>query len=398
MSKIAYFKGSKNGIDAEIALQFTTDENELFLSFANSIKTSEGGSHELGFKIGLTETINEYAAKYKFLKERDKNFEGSDIREGLTAVVAVKIPENLILYEGQTKNKLFTQEAKTAVQKIVSEKLFFFLEENKADAASIINRIIDARNARLAAKKAREDVRQLKQAKSERVLFGKLTPAQTKVARDAEIFLVEGDSAGGTAKMGRDRKTQAILPLRGKVINVEKSKLSDLLKNEEVLSIISCLGAGIGEAFNVKNVRYHKVIIMTDADTDGAHIQVLLLTFFYRYMRPLIESGMVYLAVPPLYRIASQSSKRFAYAWDEIELEELKKDYGKYAIQRYKGLGEMNADQLWSTTMDPKNRQLIRITLQNAAQAERTVTTLMGENAALRKDWINENVDFEMDE
>lgn len=399
ISKIAYFSGSKNEIDVEVALQFTSDENELIFSFANSIKTSEGGSHELGFKIALTETINDYAFKYKFLKEREKNFDGNDIREGLTAIISVKIPEKIILYEGQTKNKLFTQEAKSAVQKIVSEQLYFFLEENKDDSSNIIKKIQSTREARLAAKKARESIRQLKNVKSERILFGKLTPAQTKNPQDAEIFLVEGDSAGGTAKTGRDRKYQAILPLRGKVINVEKTKLSELLKNEEIVSIISCLGTGIGKDFNLKNLRYHKVIIMTDADTDGAHIQILLLTFFYRYMRTLIEQGMIYIAMPPLYKITNNINNKSNYAWDDIELEELKKQYGlKYSIQRYKGLGEMNADQLWTTTMNPETRQLVKVSLENAAQAERRVTVLMGESTNTRKIWISNNIDFSMDE
>lgn len=397
-SKIAYFHGTKNEIEVEAAMQFSNDENEIFVSFANSIKTIEGGSHEIGFKLALTEIINDYAHKYKYLKERDKNFEGNDVREGLTAVISVKIPEKLISYEGQTKNKLFTQEAKFAVQKIISEQLYFFLEENKDDASKIIEKIIAARDARIAARKARENVRQIKNAKSERVLFGKLTPAQTHDPQLGEIFLVEGDSAGGTAKTGRDRRFQAILPLRGKVINVEKSKLSDLLKNEEIISIISCLGTGISESFNIKNLRYHKVIIMTDADTDGAHIQILLLTFFYRYMRPLIERGMIYLAMPPLYKIISGDKKKSAYAWDEIEADEIKKSYGKYYIQRYKGLGEMNSDQLWETTMNPQTRQLIRVSLENAVQAERRVTVLMGESTNTRKIWINDNIDFSLED
>lgn len=397
-SKIAYFHGTKNEIEVEAAMQFSNDENEVFVSFANSIKTIEGGSHEIGFKLALTEIINDYAHKYKYLKERDKNFEGNDVREGLTAVISVKIPEKLISYEGQTKNKLFTQEAKFAVQKIVSEQLYFFLEENKDDASKIIEKIIAARDARIAARKARENVRQIKNAKSERVLFGKLTPAQTHDPQLGEIFLVEGDSAGGTAKTGRDRRFQAILPLRGKVINVEKSKLSDLLKNEEIISIISCLGTGISESFNIKNLRYHKVIIMTDADTDGAHIQILLLTFFYRYMRPLIERGMIYLAMPPLYKIISGDKKKSAYAWDELEADEIKKSYGKYYIQRYKGLGEMNSDQLWETTMNPQTRQLIRVSLENAVQAERRVTVLMGESTNTRKIWINDNIDFSLED
>lgn len=397
-SKIAYFHGTKNEIEVEAAMQFSNDENEVFVSFANSIKTIEGGSHEIGFKLALTEIINDYAHKYKYLKERDKNFEGSDVREGLTAVISVKIPEKLISYEGQTKNKLFTQEAKFAVQKIVSEQLYFFLEENKDDASKIIEKIIAARDARIAARKARENVRQIKNAKSERVLFGKLTPAQTHDPQLGEIFLVEGDSAGGTAKTGRDRRFQAILPLRGKVINVEKSKLSDLLKNEEIISIISCLGTGISESFNIKNLRYHKVIIMTDADTDGAHIQILLLTFFYRYMRPLIERGIIYLAMPPLYKIISGDKKKSVYAWDELEADEIKKSYGKYYIQRYKGLGEMNSDQLWETTMNPQTRQLIRVSLENAVQAERRVTVLMGESTNTRKIWINDNIDFSLED
>ncbi len=397
ISEIIFFEGKEDDIEVEIAFQYNDGNSETFVSFANSVKTKEGGSHETGFKTGLTETLNEYARKWKLLKEKEKNFEGSDFREGLVCVISVKVPERLISYEGQTKNKLFTQEVYSVVKNILKTKLTYWLEENKKDAKTIIEKAYLSREAREAARKAREEVKQLKGQKKEKILSGKLTPCQSKDPSNIELFLVEGDSAGGSAKLGRDRKYQAILPLKGKILNVEKSQLKDLLKNEEISTIISCIGASIGSDFDIKNVKYGKVIIMTDADTDGAHIRILLLTFFYRYMRPLIENGYVYIALPPLYKLTNQKNKKHFYAWEEYELDDLKKENSSYEIQRYKGLGEMNADQLWETTMNPDTRQLIRVSIEDAALTERRVSTLMGDDASKRKDWINENVDFELE-
>ncbi|AHB99686.1 DNA topoisomerase IV subunit B [Mycoplasmoides gallisepticum S6] len=398
ISKIIPFKGDYEKIVVDGCFQYTDNESELIISFANSVKTSEGGSHENGFKQAMLETINDYSKKYKLINNKDKGFDWSDLKEGLSVVLSVQVPEKIIAYEGQTKNKLFTQEVKVAVAKILTQQLFYFLEENQADAKQLIERFKLIKEAKEAAKKAKENTKKLKSAKSERVLYGKLTPAQQKNPLQNEIFLVEGDSAGGTAKSGRDKRFQAILPLRGKVVNVEKSRLQDLLKNEEILSIISCLGCGIGNNFNIKNLKYHKIIIMTDADTDGAHIQVLLLTFFYRYMKELIEQGKVYIALAPLYKITAKNSNKSAFAWDDYQLDELRTKYGSYEVQRYKGLGEMNSEQLWTTTMDPSKRQLIQVSIQNAVQAERKVSILMGDDASIRKNWINENVDFSIEE
>lgn len=397
ISQIIFIEGKDLGIEAEIAFQYNDSNSETFVSFANSVKTKEGGSHETGFKTALTETLNDYARKWKLLKEKEKNFEGSDFREGLVCVISVKVPERLISYEGQTKNKLFTQEAYTVVRSIVKNKFTYWLEENKKDAKEIIEKAYLSREAREAARKAREEVKQLKGQKKERILSGKLTPCQSKDNVNTELFLVEGDSAGGSAKLGRDRKYQAILPLKGKVINVEKAQLKDLLKNEEIGTIISCIGASIGSDFDVSKANYGKIIIMTDADTDGAHIRVLLLTFFYRYMRPLIENGKVYIALPPLYKLTNTKNKKSFYVWEDYELDELKKTNSSYEIQRYKGLGEMNAEQLWETTMDPENRQLIQVSIEDAALTERRVSVLMGEDANKRKEWINNNVDFELE-
>lgn len=397
ISNVIYVTGKDDGIEAEVAFQYNDSSSETFVSFANSVKTIEGGTHETGFKIGLTETLNEYARKWKFLKEKDKNFEGSDFREGLVCVISVKIPERLISYEGQTKNKLFTQEALSVVKNTLRNNFIYWLEENKKDAKAIIEKAILSKDARIAAKKAREEVKQLKGQKKEKILSGKLTPCQSKDPELSELFLVEGDSAGGSAKLGRDRKYQAILPLRGKVINVEKMPLKDVLKNEEISTIISTIGAGIGPDFDKDSIKYQKIIIMTDADNDGAHIRTLLLTFFYRYMRPLIENKNIYIALPPLYKLINNKNKKEFYAWNEFELNDLKQQNPNYQIQRYKGLGEMNAEQLWETTMSPETRQLIQVSIDDLALTEIRVSTLMGDDSTRRREWIDDNLDFELE-
>src|SRR5699024_1748474 len=332
-----------------------------------------------------------------FLKEKDKNLDGNDIREGLTAIVSVRVPEQLLQFEGQTKGRLGTQEARSAVDAVISERFTYFLEENRNIAKKLIDKALKAKQAREAAQRARETARKGRNRRRDTILSGKLTPAQSKDPKKNELYLVEGDSAGGSAKQGRDRTFQAILPLRGKVINTEKAKLEEILKNEEISTIIHTIGAGIGTDFNLEETQYDKVIIMTDADTDGAHIQVLLLTFFYRYMRPLVEAGKVYIALPPLYKISKGKGKKeeVIYAWEEDELKQAVNQFKtNYMIQRYKGLGEMNADQLWETTMNPDTRTLVRVTLDNVTQAERRVTTLMGDKVAPRRTWIEDNVKF----
>lgn len=399
-SKIAkpiYIQAKDSQIEVEIAMQYTNDASDVIVSFANSVKTIEGGSHELGFKVALTDVINDYSRKFKILSQRDTNFDGTDVREGLSAIIAVRVPEHLVAYEGQTKNKLFANDAFSAVKKITITKLNFWLEENKKEAIKIIEKAKRSRDARLAARRVREEMRQIKGTKKEKMLSGKLTPCQLK-GDQTEIFLVEGDSAGGSAKMARDRKIQAILPLKGKILNVEKASIKDILANEEINTIISCIGASMGGDFDIKKVKYGKVIIMTDADTDGSHIQILILTFFYRYMKPLIESGRIYIAQPPLYKISKRNSKEFAYAWDEFELNDYKEKWPNHDIQRYKGLGEMNADQLWETTMDPLERKIIKVQINDAILAEKRITTLMGDDASIRKAWISENIDFEMEQ
>ncbi|MCM3691249.1 DNA topoisomerase IV subunit B [Neobacillus niacini] len=396
------FEGSHNGIEVEFAFQFNDGYSENMLSFVNNVRTKDGGTHEVGTRTAMTRIFNDYARKVSLLKEKDKNLEGADIREGLSAIISIRVPEQLLQFEGQTKGKLGTSEARSAVDAVVSEHLTYFLEENPDISSLLIKKSIKAYQAREAARKAREDARSGKKRKrSDALLSGKLTPAQSRNPQRNEIYLVEGDSAGGSAKQGRDRRFQAVLPLRGKVINTEKAKLADIFKNEEINTIIHTVGAGVGSDFNLEDVNYDKVIIMTDADTDGAHIQVLLLTFFYRYMKPLIEAGKVFIALPPLYKVSKGTGKKeiLEYAWSDDELQGAIKKVGRgYMIQRYKGLGEMNADQLWDTTMNPETRTLIRVKIDDAARAERRITTLMGDKVDPRRKWIESNVAFGLEE
>lgn len=394
LHKVVQFQGSKEGINIEVAFQYTDTYSENIISFANNVKTTDGGTHEVGFKTALTRVFNDYAKNNGYLKNKDKNLEGSDTREGLTAIISVQIKESLLQFEGQTKSKLGTPVARTAVEAVISEKLQFFLEENKEIATNILNKMIKSKMVREAARKARDEARNGKgKNKKEQALSGKLTPAQVKNPSKNELFLVEGESAGGSAKQGRDRKFQAILPLRGKVLNCEKTRLEEILKNEEINTIIHTVGAGVGSDFEIKDCNYDKVIIMTDADDDGAHIQVLLLTFFYRYMKPLIENGKLYIAMPPLYKLFN--GKTTYYAWtDEQRKEILEKSKIKLETQRYKGLGEMNAEQLWITTMNPETRSLVKVNITDVALAEKMVNILMGDKVEPRKEWIEENVDF----
>ena len=398
LHNVVTFEGMKNKINVETSFQYTESYSENIISFVNNVKTNDGGTHEVGFKTAITRVFNDYARSNGYLKAKDKNLEGPDTREGLTAIISLQIPEDLLQFEGQTKGKLGTPQARNVVDAIVSEQLQFYLEENKAIAQQIIEKMVKSKNVREAARKARDEARQGKDKnKKERALSGKLAPAQTKNPKKNELYLVEGDSAGGSAKGGRDRKFQAILPLRGKVVNTEKARMEDILKNEEINTMIHAIGAGIGSDFTIEDSNYDKVIIMTDADDDGAHIQILLITFFYRYMKPLIENGRLYIALPPLYKI--DYGKKHFYAWEDSELEKIKKENsGKPTISRYKGLGEMNAEQLWETTMNPETRSLIRVNIQDVALAEKRVSVLMGDKVEPRKEWIEENVEFSLED
>ncbi|HEM2751073.1 TPA: DNA topoisomerase IV subunit B [Streptococcus suis] len=402
LTPVLYFEGEDAGFQVQVAMQYNDGYSDNILSFVNNVRTKDGGTHETGLKLAITKAMNDYARKTNLLKEKDKNLEGSDYREGLSAVLSILVPEEHLQFEGQTKDKLGSPLARPVVDGIVSDKLTFFLLENGELASNLVRKAIKARDAREAARKARDESRNGKKNKKDKgLLSGKLTPAQSKNPAKNELYLVEGDSAGGSAKQGRDRKFQAILPLRGKVINTAKAKMADILKNKEINTMIYTIGAGVGSDFTLEDVNYDKIIIMTDADTDGAHIQTLLLTFFYRYMRPLVEAGRVYIALPPLYKMSKGKGKteKIAYAWSDGELEDLRKDFGKgFILQRYKGLGEMNADQLWETTMNPETRTLIRVTIEDLARAERRVSVLMGDKVEPRRKWIEDNVKFTLEE
>ncbi len=392
-----FFESVFDEITVEVAFQFTKSYTDQVYSFVNNVRTRDGGTHETGFKAAFTKIFNEHALKAGLLKEKNGKLEGADIREGLSSIVSIRVPEHLLQFEGQTKNKLGTSEARTAVEQTVSEKMTYFFNENPKLAQTLIERAIHAQNARDAARKAREEARlEKKNRKKEPILSGKLAPAQSKDKTKTELYLVEGDSAGGSAKQGRNRRFQAILPLRGKVINTEKARIEDVLRNEEINTIIHTIGAGLSSDFDLESCNYNRIIIMTDADTDGAHIQVLLLTFFFRYMRKLIEAGKVYIALPPLYKISFKRGRKNeeVYAWSDDELQRLLEVKKNVHIQRYKGLGEMNAAQLYETTMNPETRTLIKVTIDDLADTEKQIRILMGDKVEPRRDWIESNVTF----
>ena len=388
---VIYFRGDRADCCAEIAMQYNDGFNETILSFANNIKTTEGGMHETGFKNALTKVINNYARKYNILRDADKNLSGEDVREGLCAVISVKLMN--AQFEGQTKTKLGNSEMRTLVDSVVSEKLETYLEENPASARTILDKAINAARAREAAKKARDATRR-KSALDGAAMPGKLWDCRDRDPEKAEIFIVEGDSAGGSAKGGRDSAHQAILPLWGKMLNVEKARVDKVYCNEKLMPVVQALGAGVGAEFDPAKLRYHKVIVMADADVDGSHIRCLLLTFFFRFMRPLIEGGYVYLAQPPLFKV-TKNKKLVGYAYRDEELDELLAKAGSDCdIQRYKGLGEMNPEQLWETTMDPENRVMLRVSMEDAASADDTFSVLMGEAVEPRREFIEANAKY----
>lgn len=386
---ILYYETLMDGITVELSMQYTDGYSENLYTFANNINTHEGGTHLSGFKTALTRIVNDYARKKGHLKEKDENLTGEDIREGLTAIISIKISEPQ--FEGQTKTKLGNSEVRGIAESVTAEMVSNFLEENPLEAKIIIEKCIRASRAREAARKAREMTRR-KGLLDGMTLPGKLADCSEKDPAKSEIFIVEGDSAGGSAKMGRDRGTQAILPLRGKIINVEKANFTRLFNSQEIRNMITAFGCGIGEEFDLGRLRYHKIVIMTDADVDGAHIMTLLLTFFFRYMRPLIDEGHIYIAQPPLYKF--KKGQKEVYAYSDQELQKVIEEFGKGDIQRYKGLGEMNHDQLWDTTMNPETRTMIQVSIDDAVEADMIFSTLMGEKVEPRKEFIEENAKY----
>ncbi len=397
LDKVLYMHDVSDDIYVEIAMQYAyNDYNETLYSYVNNVRTIDGGTHETGFRTGLTRAVNDFAEANNLLKGKNK-LDGTDIREGLTAVISLRIPEAIAEFEGQTKAKLGTPQVLNIVSNFIYNKFTYYLAENKEFSINLIKKCQDAQNARIAARKAKDEARASKTKKTEVIISDKLTPAQSKDYAKNELFIVEGDSAGGTARNGRDRIHQAILPLRGKPLNTDSATVSKMLENKEFATIINAIGAGYGQAFDVSESKYGKIIIMTDADTDGAHIQTLLLTFFYNFMRPLITSGRVYVAVPPLYRVYKETNKKEIeeYAWNDEDLALAKKKIGPgYKVSRFKGLGEMNDKQLKETTMDPRHRQLIQVNIENPFLAEKRISTLMGKDTAIRRKWVEENVDF----
>ncbi len=402
LGEVISFNGEEDQIKIEMAFQYCDkDYGEYIYSYANNVRTRDGGTHEVGFKSGITKAVNDYAIENQLVKGKMK-LEGNDIREGLTAVISLKMPEQKTLFESQTKQKLYTPEALTIVNNFVYNNFTYYLNEHKEFAVNLIRKCIQALNARLAARKAKDEIHNSKKLKSDVILSNKLTPAQSKDYDKNELFIVEGQSAGGTAKNGRDRLHQAILPLRGKPLNTDSVSVERMLKNEEFAALVNTIGAGFADNFNVDNSHYGKVIIMTDADTDGAHIQTLLITFFYNYMKPLILKGKLFVAMPPLYRVSKEVNHKlvYKYAWDDEGLEKAKKEIGNgYRISRYKGLGEMDASQLWESTMNPRTRQLCKVTIEDPLSAAKEISILMGNDTVIRRQWVEENVNFnEIDE
>ena len=402
MAPVAFFEGKDGPIDVEVAMQYTTGFDETLISFANNLRTRDGGSHEVGYKSAITKAFNDFGRKFNIIGPKDDNLDGNDLRCGLVGIVSVRVEEEVLEFEGQTKGRLGTPIAKTAVFNVLYDSLMAYLHSNKQLAEGVIEKAIKNSKAREAARKARNQIRLDKKDKKEINLSAKLSPAQGKNKEINELFLVEGDSAGGSAKSGRDRIFQAILPLRGKVLNTERANEEDALGNQEIATMIYTIGADYGDKFDIKKCNYKKVIIMTDADDDGAHIQILLLTFFFRYMRPLIEDGRVYLAVPPLFRVTNKGGKnnftKYAYTTEELAdiMKGLNKDYT--LISRFKGLGEMSAEQLWDTTMNPKTRTLIRVTLEDFDEAEGEIDLFMGDNAERRRNWLENHVQFSLED